>query len=109
MIAGLITQHRGEYVFRIGLQPSHARLYAGEVLDGDHGWSGLSRTEQEIDTLQQGIFKTVEEVGGKVRNFTLLSGQYSSNIFKRLPFCSRHEQITLGLHFCYDYLISMFP
>jgi hypothetical protein len=66
MIAALITQHHGEYVFRIGLQPPHAKLFAGDLSDDLEGWTGIARTEQELDAIQQGITTTVEEVGGKV-------------------------------------------
>jgi hypothetical protein len=66
MIAELITQHRGEYVLRIGEQPSRAKLFAGEVSDDADGWSGVPRTVQELDFLRDGIIRTVEEVGGKV-------------------------------------------
>jgi hypothetical protein len=66
LLAGLLTQHSGEYVFRIGLQPPHAKLFAGELTDDVEGWTGVSRTEQELDVIQKGIQTTVEEVGGKV-------------------------------------------
>ncbi|KAJ7925310.1 GTP-binding protein 1 [Mycena leptocephala] len=65
LLAGLLTQHSGEYVFRIGLQPPHAKLFAGELTDDVEGWTGVSRTEQELDVIQKGIQTTVEEVGGK--------------------------------------------
>lgn len=65
MIAALITRHRGEYVFRIGSQPPRTKLYSGEAFD-EEGWTGISRTEQEVDALRQEITVTVEEVGGKV-------------------------------------------
>jgi GTP-binding protein 1 len=66
MIAAIITQHHGEYVFRIGAQPSYIKLFAGEPLDDTDGWSGVPRTEEELDCLRQEITRTVEEVGGKV-------------------------------------------
>ena len=66
MIAALITQHRGEYIFRLGLQPPHVKLYAGEDFAEDEGWTGISRTETEIVALQNGITTVMEEVGGKV-------------------------------------------
>lgn len=66
MIAELITQHRGEYVFRIGEQPPRAQLFAGEVSGDSEGWSGVPRTVQELDLLRDGITRAVEEVGGKV-------------------------------------------
>lgn len=66
MIAQLLTQHRGEYVFRIGEQPSRAKLFAGEVSDDPDGWAGVPRPVQELNFLRDGIIRTVEEVGGKV-------------------------------------------
>jgi hypothetical protein len=66
MIAELLTQHHGEYVFRIGAQPPHNKLFAGELSDDADGWTGVSRTEAELDWLHQEITRTVEEVGGKV-------------------------------------------
>lgn len=65
MIAALITQHRGEYVLRIGMQPSHIHLFAGNLNDASDGWSGIPRTEQDLDQFKEIITKTVEEVGGK--------------------------------------------
>ncbi|KAJ7218061.1 P-loop containing nucleoside triphosphate hydrolase protein [Mycena pura] len=65
MVASLITQHAGEYVFRIGLQPPHAQLFAGELSDNTQGWSGVARTEQELEVIKEKITATVEEVGGK--------------------------------------------
>ena len=67
MIAGLMTRHRGEYIFRLGLQPPRAKLYAGEDFAEDEGWTGISRTELEIDTLRSGVTTVVGEVGGEVR------------------------------------------
>lgn len=66
MIAELLTQHRGEYVLRIGEQPSRAKLFAGEVSDDVDGWAGVPRTVRELDFLKDEIIRTVEEVGGKV-------------------------------------------
>lgn len=66
MVAGLITQHHGEYVLRIGSQPPHEPLFAGYPLDVSDGWTGIARTEQELDTLRQAVTNAVDEVGGKV-------------------------------------------
>ncbi|KAF5385788.1 hypothetical protein D9615_002552 [Tricholomella constricta] len=65
MVAALLTQHRGEYVLRLGMQPAHAHLYAGDLTDGSDGWTGVPRTEEELDLLKERITRTVEEVGGK--------------------------------------------
>lgn len=65
-MAALLTQHQGEYVFRLGAQPPQAKLFSGEPLEGDDGWVGTPRTDEMIQTLRQGITKLVEEVGGKV-------------------------------------------
>ncbi|KAJ7703190.1 GTP-binding protein 1 [Mycena rosella] len=86
MIAALITQHHGEYVFRIGLQPPHAKLFAGELSDDAEGWTGVSRTEQELDVIQQGIISTVEEVGGKTSVlFQTRTGHPRLSLLLRLP------------------------
>ena len=65
MIAALITHHHGEYIFRLGAQPSRAKLFS-EVTDTPDGWTGIPRTEKELDVLQHAITTTVEELGGKV-------------------------------------------
>ncbi|KAJ7497304.1 GTP-binding protein 1 [Mycena latifolia] len=86
MIAALITQHHGEYVFRIGLQPPHAKLFAGELSDDVEGWTGVPRTEQELDVIQQGITTTVEEVGGKTSVlFQTRTGHPRLSLLLRLP------------------------
>ncbi|KAJ7170546.1 GTP-binding protein 1 [Mycena crocata] len=86
MIAALITQHHGEYVFRIGLQPPHVKLFAGELSDDAEGWTGVSRTEDELDAIQQGITATVEEVGGKTSVlFQTRTGHPRLSLLLRLP------------------------
>ncbi|KAG5642223.1 hypothetical protein DXG03_003392 [Asterophora parasitica] len=65
MIAALLTQHRGEYVLRLGMQPPHAHLFAGDLTDESDGWVGVQRTEEELDLLKERVTRTVEEVGGK--------------------------------------------
>lgn len=68
MLAALITQNHGEYVFRIGAQPSKAKLFAGDLNDDvEAEWTGTRRTEDQLDFLVQEITSTVEEVGGKVK------------------------------------------
>ncbi|KAJ6593909.1 GTP-binding protein 1 [Mycena capillaripes] len=87
LLAGLLTQHSGEYVFRIGLQPPHAKLFAGELSNDDaEGWTGVSRTEQELDTIRKGIQTTVEEVGGKTSVlFETRTGHPRLSLLLRLP------------------------
>lgn len=65
-IAGLLTQHNGEYVLRIGQQPPQNELFSGDLTDESSGWSGISRSSDDIEFILQQITKTVEEVGGKV-------------------------------------------
>ncbi|KAF9460688.1 P-loop containing nucleoside triphosphate hydrolase protein [Collybia nuda] len=65
MIASLITQHRGEYVLRIGEQPQHAQLFTGEFSEDSNGWTGIRKSEDELDLLKDAVIRTVEEVGGK--------------------------------------------
>ncbi|KAF7361886.1 GTP-binding protein 1 [Mycena venus] len=86
LLAGLLTQHSGEYVFRIGLQPPHAKLFAGELTDDCEGWTGVSRTEQELDAIHKGIQTTVEEVGGKTSVlFEIRTGHPRLSLLLRLP------------------------
>ena len=66
-LASLITQHHGEYVFRIGASAPHTKLFAGKLTDADEGWEGKERTVEEVDTLVEGVRIAVEEIGGKVR------------------------------------------
>lgn len=65
MLAALLTQHRGEYVFRIGMQPGRTQLFSGGLTDASDGWTGIPRTESHLDLFKERITKTVEEVGGK--------------------------------------------
>lgn len=75
MLAALITQNHGEYVFRIGAQPSKAKLFAEELSDDvAEDWTGIERTEDTLDYLLQEITSTVEEIGGKVITFNRNEG-----------------------------------
>ncbi|KAJ7262166.1 GTP-binding protein 1 [Mycena haematopus] len=86
LLAGLLTQHLGEYVFRIGLQPPHAKLFAGELTDNCEGWTGVSRTEHELDVIHKGIQAAVEEVGGKTSVlFETRTGHPRLSLLLRLP------------------------
>lgn len=101
MISELLTQRRGEYVLRIGQQPSHTILYAGELTDASDGWTGLERTEQDLDIFKERITKTVEDVGGKVGwplfvIFIARSVEYGD----RLLFCSRRGPAIHGYLYC---------
>lgn len=53
-------------MLRLGQQPSHAELFAGDLSDESPRWSGKPRSIEEIDALRGNITKVVEEVGGKV-------------------------------------------
>jgi hypothetical protein len=53
-------------VLRIGQQPSQNELFSGDLTDESAGWSGISRSNDDIEFILQQITKTVEEVGGKV-------------------------------------------
>lgn len=106
-IAALLTQHYGEYVFRIGQQPSHADLFSGDLNDESSGWTGTSRTVEQIDALREAVSSTVEEVGGKVFNTSLRSTAYSH-------FTSHRCYLRIGLatadHRCFfGSLRQMFP
>ncbi|KAJ7287523.1 GTP-binding protein 1 [Mycena rebaudengoi] len=85
-IAALITQHHGEYVFRIGLRPPQAKLFAGELTDELEGWTGVARTDQELDVILRGITSVVEEVGGKTSVlFRSQAGHPRLALLLRLP------------------------
>ncbi|KAF5370852.1 hypothetical protein D9758_001796 [Tetrapyrgos nigripes] len=86
MIAGLITRHHGEYVLRIGAQPPHAKLFAGEVTDDSEGWVGVERTAEELDHFRQAITSTVDEVGGKTSLLFESKGKHTRlTLLLRLP------------------------
>jgi len=65
LIASLLTRHRGEYVFRIGVLPPLSQLISGEPIE-DTGWIGVTRTQAEVDKLHEMTVKVVEQMGGKV-------------------------------------------
>jgi hypothetical protein len=67
LLSSLLTQRQGEYILRLGQQPPHTKLFSDELADDCDGWSGVSRTHDEIDRLRTAIIETVEEIGGKVR------------------------------------------
>ncbi|KAH7929879.1 P-loop containing nucleoside triphosphate hydrolase protein [Leucogyrophana mollusca] len=65
-IASLMTRHKGEYIFRIGVRPPHSALFTGEPLDEDtRNWAGVPRTDEEVTSLRIEVAKALEEVGGK--------------------------------------------
>ncbi|KAF5354728.1 hypothetical protein D9756_005278 [Leucocoprinus leucothites] len=66
MIAELLTQHHGEYVFRIGAHPPHTELFSRELTDTTQGWTGTERTFEQIDEIRGTFERLVDEVGGKV-------------------------------------------
>ena len=53
-------------MIRIGQQPPQNELFSGDLTDDSSGWSGISRSNDDIEFILQQITKTVEEVGGKV-------------------------------------------
>jgi hypothetical protein len=66
MIAELLTQNHGEYVFRIGAQPPHAGLFTDGLTDTTDGWLGTDRTLEQIIGIKGAFENLVDEVGGKV-------------------------------------------
>lgn len=85
-VAALLTQNNGEYVLRLGQQPSHAELFAGDLTDESPRWSGTLRSIEEIDALQGKIAKIVEEVGGKTSVlFEVRTGHPRTSLLLRLP------------------------
>ncbi|KAF9474221.1 GTP-binding protein 1 [Pholiota conissans] len=85
-VAALLTQNNGEYVLRIGQQPSHAELFAGDLTDESPGWSGTLRSIEDVDKLREQITKVVEEVGGKTSTlFEIRTGHARTSLLLRLP------------------------
>ncbi|EKM80959.1 hypothetical protein AGABI1DRAFT_71614 [Agaricus bisporus var. burnettii JB137-S8] len=87
MIAELLTQNHGEYVFRIGAQPPHAALFTEELTDTTDGWLGTERTPEQITEIRRVLENLVDEVGGKVSLlYESLKGAHPrSNLLLRLP------------------------
>ncbi|EIW83148.1 GTP-binding protein 1 [Coniophora puteana RWD-64-598 SS2] len=63
-VAALLTRHQGELIFHIGSRPNHAKLYASETLSNDD-WTGATRTEEQVRSLEDGLRRILEEIGGK--------------------------------------------
>ncbi|KAG5342991.1 hypothetical protein C0989_005942 [Termitomyces sp. Mn162] len=86
LVAGLLTQHKGEYVLRTGSQPSHTHLFEGNLTDVSDGWTGTPRTVEELDILKDQVTKVVEEVGGKTCIlFEARTGHPRMSMLLRLP------------------------
>ncbi|KAF7321313.1 GTP-binding protein 1 [Mycena kentingensis (nom. inval.)] len=86
LIASLITQCAGEYIFRVGSRPPLTQLFAGELVDDADGWTGVARTEAEIDLMVDKITAVVEEVGGKTSVLFRVSGpRCRASLLLRLP------------------------
>lgn len=62
-----MAQFQGEYVFRIGHRPPLDSLFNGEEFDNTPGWTGISRTQEEVDNLATELSKAQDDIGGKVR------------------------------------------
>ncbi|KAG6844560.1 hypothetical protein H0H87_005902 [Tephrocybe sp. NHM501043] len=94
LVAALLTQHRGEYVLRIGLQPSHTHLFAGDLTDASDGWAGITRTIEELNRLKGQVTHIVEEVGGKILGFGPTGAPILPNsIHIADPDTVRHEKL----------------
>lgn len=70
----MLTQHRGEFLIRIGKHPSHAQLFSGEPIPDDpgDGWYGTPRSQEEMELIRAGLESVVDEVGGKVNRISIL-------------------------------------
>ena len=66
MIAELLTQQHGEYVFRIGARPPHAVLFSEGPVNVTQDWIGTDRTLEQVDEIRELIDRLTDEVGGKV-------------------------------------------
>ncbi|KAF5322453.1 hypothetical protein D9619_001792 [Psilocybe cf. subviscida] len=86
LVAAVLTQNHGEYVFRIGQQPSHTELFGGDLNDQSPDWSGIARTVEDLDKLREQFTKVVEEVGGKTSVlFETKAGHPRLSLLLRLP------------------------
>ncbi|KAI0268718.1 GTP-binding protein 1 [Gloeopeniophorella convolvens] len=86
LLAMLLTQQRGEYLFRLGARPPRAPLFANEDLDHADGWVGEDRTDAEIDTMVTNLTQLVEEIGGKACVLTRIQGVHPrASVLLRLP------------------------
>ncbi|KIL66188.1 hypothetical protein M378DRAFT_186026 [Amanita muscaria Koide BX008] len=65
LLSSLLTRRQGEYILRVGHQPPQAQLFANELSNDGDGWSGIQRTDTELDQLRTIIIETVEEIGAK--------------------------------------------
>ncbi|KAF8844664.1 P-loop containing nucleoside triphosphate hydrolase protein [Paxillus ammoniavirescens] len=85
-LASLLTQHKGEYIFRIGARPPHDPLFAGEHFGDAPGWTGHPRTEEEVDILITGLRRAQEDIGGKASVLLRIGGSYPrATVLLRLP------------------------
>ncbi|KAF8973275.1 GTP-binding protein 1 [Flammula alnicola] len=85
-VAALLTQNNGEYVLRMGQQPSHTELFSSDLNDESPGWSGTPRSIEDLDKLKLQITNVVEEVGGKTSVlFEIRTGHPRTSLLLRLP------------------------
>ncbi|KIJ67931.1 hypothetical protein HYDPIDRAFT_148051 [Hydnomerulius pinastri MD-312] len=85
-LASLLTQLKGECIFRIGARPPHNPLFAGEPLDDAPDWTGVARTEEDVDTLVTELGRSQEDVGGKASVLHRISGSHPrATLLLRLP------------------------
>ncbi|TFK86884.1 GTP-binding protein 1 [Polyporus arcularius HHB13444] len=87
LIASLLTRNFGEYVFRIGSHPTHARLFAVQPVTEEDTWQGTARTTEELDVIIQETTTVVDEVGGKKTSilFDSRSDHPRAALLLRLP------------------------
>ncbi|KZS98433.1 P-loop containing nucleoside triphosphate hydrolase protein [Sistotremastrum niveocremeum HHB9708] len=86
LLASLLTSNRGEYVIRIGLQPSRLALFSDEPPEYPKDWSGVERTVDEIKSGQATVFRTADEIGAKASIlFQSLQPSPGMIILLRLP------------------------
>ncbi|KAL5528302.1 hypothetical protein ACEPAF_7438 [Sanghuangporus sanghuang] len=86
ILAGLLTNHKGEYILRLGSRPNHSKLFSGDASTGAEGWIGAPRTETELQRLCGEIATLVEEIGGKVSTlYSYPNSQSRTTLLLRLP------------------------
>lgn len=66
LLASLLTRGRGEYIFRIGAQPDHTKLFAGQSISATDVSAGIAKTTEEVNLVRAELSQVADEIGGKV-------------------------------------------
>ncbi|KAG8213710.1 P-loop containing nucleoside triphosphate hydrolase protein, partial [Butyriboletus roseoflavus] len=76
----------GEYIFRIGQRPPLDPLFSGEQLDSAPGWTGIKKTQEEVDGLAARLSRAQDDIGGKTSVLHRIGGLHPrAALLLRLP------------------------